>query len=76
MNIDLSKFLLEFVFVEQPNIEGDEASLTPAVKESIQTALAEAKRLGNVQFIPEHILLSLLRGNNNGKLLFVLKTQM
>lgn len=66
MNIDMPKFLedLESILVTQPAIEGNETGLTPAVKEAIQTALTEAKRLGSVQVEPEHILLSLLRGNN------------
>jgi len=42
-------------------IESTETGLTPAVKDTIELSIAEAKRLGAARVQPEHILLGLIR---------------
>ena len=42
------------------DIEGGGVGLTPAVKETIQKSISEAKRLGSEKVLPEHILLGLV----------------
>jgi len=65
LNINVYKFQqdVESALVAQPYIEGDEIGLTPAVKEAIQIAIAEAKRLGSAQVLPEHVFLGLIRSD-------------
>jgi len=55
---------IETSMKEGQDIEGGETGLTPAVKQAIQTAIAEAKRLGSEEVLPEHILLGLVRAND------------
>jgi bifunctional DNase/RNase len=45
-------------------IEGGGIGLTPAVKEVVETAIAEAKRLGSTKVLPEHLLLGLARASD------------
>ena len=49
---------------EKQAIEGGGVGLTPAVKEVIKIAIAEAKRLGSAQVLPEHLLLGLVRASD------------
>jgi bifunctional DNase/RNase len=48
----------------ETDIEGGGVGLTPAVKETIQISIAEAKRLGSEKVLPEHILLGLVSASD------------
>ena len=43
------------------SLEGGGVGLTPPVKEAIQISIAEAKKLGGGEVLPEHVLLGLVR---------------
>jgi hypothetical protein len=55
---------IETLMKGEDAIEGGGAGLTPAVKETIQISIAEAKRLGSDKVLPEHILLGLVRASD------------
>jgi hypothetical protein len=64
--VDFAKMQLdiETLMKGEHAIEGGGTGLTPAVKETIQISVAEAKRLGSEKVLPEHILLGLSRASD------------
>jgi bifunctional DNase/RNase len=58
------KLDIETSMKEEKSIEGGGSGLTPAVKKTIQVSIAEAKRLGSAEVLPEHILLGLVRASD------------
>jgi bifunctional DNase/RNase len=64
VNLTKIQLHIETLMKEEHGIEGGGTGLTPAVKETIQTSIAEAKRLGSEKVLPEHILLGLMRASD------------
>ena len=64
INLDRVPLEIETLIKDNPNIEGSEAGLTPAVKKTIEASITEAKRLGSPKVLPEHILLGLVRADD------------
>jgi hypothetical protein len=64
--VNLTKIQLdvETLMKEEHGVEGGGTGLTPALKETIQISIAEAKRLGSEKVLPEHILLGLVRASD------------
>ena len=64
--VDFTKMQVdtETLIKEEHAIEGGGVGLTPAVKETIQISIAEAKRLGSEKVLPEHVLLGLMRASD------------
>lgn len=54
---------IQTLMKEKQAIEGGGVGLTSAVKEATKTAIAEAKRLGSAEVLPEHLLLGLVRAS-------------
>jgi bifunctional DNase/RNase len=54
---------IQTLMKEKQAVEGGGVGLTSAVKEVIKIAIAEAKRLGNAEVLPEHLLLGLVRAS-------------
>jgi len=54
---------IQTLMKEKQAIEGGGVGLTSAVKEVIKMAIAEAKRLGSAEVLPEHLLLGLVRAS-------------
>jgi len=52
---------LKDLLKREHSIEGGGVGLTPPVKEAIQISIDEAKKLGNEEVLPEHVLLGLVR---------------
>jgi len=67
LGVDLAKIPAETeaLIAERPSIEEEKAGLSSAVKEIIKLSIDEAKHLGSERVKPEHILLGLVRHNDN-----------
>ena len=52
---------LKDLLKREHSVEGGGVGLTPPVKEAIQISIDEAKKLGNEEVLPEHVLLGLVR---------------
>ena len=55
---------MEALMREECAVEGGGVGLTPALKEAMQIAIDEAKRLGSAKVLAEHILLGLARASD------------
>jgi len=64
VNLTKIRLDIETLMKEEHTIECGGAGLTPALKETIQISIAEAKRLGSEKVLPEHVLLGLVRASD------------
>jgi bifunctional DNase/RNase len=64
VNLGRIQLDIKTLMKEEHAIEGGGIGLTPAVREAIQISIAEAKRLGSEEVLPEHVLLGLVRASD------------